>query len=119
MKINGNVREYIFEREQGICRCCRLRRAESMHELRFRSLGGKVSRFNSVAVCGMGGHANGCHEFLQSLAIDWQTETPALGADWLLQFMPKTQAAADWMRVPIGIWVASMPGGRQEEMEAC
>jgi hypothetical protein len=37
----------------------------------------------------------------------------------LLQFMPKTQAAADWMRVKVGEWVCSMPGGRNEELEAC
>lgn len=117
MLSSRNVRAYIFEREQGICRCCRIRATESMHELRFRSLGGKVSRFNSVALCGDG--TRGCHGFLQRLEIEWLSETPHLGADWLLQFRPKTAQASEWMRVPTDLWVCSMPGSRNDELEAC
>lgn len=117
MVSSRNVREYIFEREQGICRCCRIRAAESMHELRFRSLGGKVSRFNSVALCGDG--TRGCHGFLQRLEIEWQSETQALCAEWQLNFKPLTPLAADWMRVPVFHKVCSMPGSRNHEMESC
>lgn len=42
----AEVRVYVFARERDICRCCRKRRADSRHELRFRSLGGKVTRQN-------------------------------------------------------------------------
>lgn len=109
MKDVSEIREFVFDREQGICRCCRIRRAESMHELRFRSLGGKVSKRNSVAVCGNG--VEGCHGLLQRLQIDWHGD-----AQDLLQFKPKTDAAAEWMRVTVGTWVCSMPGGRNDEM---
>lgn len=74
MKDNGKIRAFVFDREQDICRCCRLRRADSMHELRFRSLGGKVSKRNSVAVCGSG--TTGCHGFLQSWQISWVGDAP-------------------------------------------
>lgn len=49
-----DIRTYVFLREQNICRICRIRRAESMHEIRPRSLGGRVSPQNSIAVCGNG-----------------------------------------------------------------
>lgn len=111
MKDNGKIRAYVFAREQEICRCCRLRRAESMHELRFRSLGGKVSKRNSIAVCGTG--TTGCHGFLQAWQISWVGD-----AQDLLQFRAKTEVAAEWMRVSVDQWIASMPGGRNEEMPA-
>lgn len=112
MKDNGKIRDYVFEREQGICRCCRIRKAESMHELRFRSLGGKVSKRNSVAVCGDG--VQRCHGFLQRNEIDW-----CGNAEEQLSFQPNSKAAADWMRIKLGLWVVSMPGGRNSELEAC
>ncbi len=115
MKAAKPIREYVFEREQGICRCCRIRKAESMHELRFRSLGGKVSKKNSVAVCGDG--VRGCHGMLQRLQIAYVCDSD--GAEGQLRFCPLNAAAADWMRVPKNIWVCSMPGGRNEELEAC
>ena len=115
MKDNGKIRVYVFAREQEICRCCRLRRAESMHELKFRSQGGKVSKRNSVALCGDG--VQGCHGFLQRHEIGWRSNEPQRAED-LLQFAPLTRAAADWMRVEKGLWIASMPGGRNEEMPA-
>ncbi len=108
------IREYVFEREEGICRCCRFRKAESMHELVFRSAGGKVSKRNSVAVCGDG--VRGCHGHLQRNEIRFEAFTD--GAEGLLVFQPKTSKAADWMRVLIDLTVCSMPGGRNEEMPA-
>jgi hypothetical protein len=114
MKGNKSIREYVFEREQGICRCCRIRKAESMHELRFRSLGGKVSKRNSVALCGDG--VQGCHGLLQRHEIDFACDIE--GAEGLLKFQPKTQRAADWMRVTRWLVVCSMPGGRNDEMPA-
>lgn len=114
-KGNGAIREYVFEREQGICRCCRIRKADSMHELLFRSLGGKVSKRNSVAVCGDG--VRGCHGFLQRNEVRW--EETSLGAEDLLTFRPMTRKSADWMRVELYFEVCSMPGGRNEEMPAC
>lgn len=118
MKDNGKIRSYVFEREGGICRCCRLRRAESMHELKFRSAGGKVSKRNSVAVCGsLVGTERCCHTYLQQNEIT--VEMSAEGAEGLLQFRPESQKAADWMRVKVGEWVCSMPGQRNDELEAC
>lgn len=115
MKDHGKIRAYVFEREQGICRCCRLRKLESMHELRFRSLGGKVSKRNSVGVCGDG--VRGCHGFLQRLEIAYVND--AEGAEGLLQFSPSSKAASDWMRVPAFTFVCSLPGGRNDELETC
>ncbi len=112
VKDNGKIRAYVFAREEGICRCCRLRAAESMHELRFRSLGGKVSKSNSVAVCGALG-TTGCHGYLQRNEIDWSGD-----AQQRLSFQPNSKSAADWMRIKLGLWVMSMPGGRNEEMPA-
>ncbi len=114
MKDNGKIRDYVFAREQQICRCCRIRRAESMHELVFRSQGGKVSKRNSVAVCGDG--VRGCHGYLQRHEIDWKGG-PSVAED-LLEFRPNTPIAADWLRIELGQWVASMPGGRNDEMPA-
>ncbi len=44
------VRMYVFARERGLCRVCQ-QPATELHELRFRSLGGKISLHNSIAVC--------------------------------------------------------------------
>ena len=52
----------VMERDQHRCRVCG-KEAESVHELRFRSLGGKVSLENSIAVCGSG--TTKCHGKLQ------------------------------------------------------
>ncbi len=62
------VRRHVMGRERGECRCCReffrrRRPATDMHEIRFRSLGGVVSPFNSIAVC------RPCHELLQRHTI--------------------------------------------------
>lgn len=93
------VRIYVFARERDRCRCCRVRPAESRHELRFRSLGGKVTRENCVAVCGSG--TTGCHGYLQAHAIWYAFEHPALGAEATVIFTPTTTAAADWLKVGI------------------
>lgn len=60
-----DVREAVFHRDQWRCRvCCFLNgpfslyphsshgKATEMHELKFRSLGGKVSVENCIAICG-------------------------------------------------------------------
>lgn len=75
------VRAYVFERERGICRCCGWMPAESMHELRPRSLGGKVSRDNSVAVCGDG--VRGCHGKLQRHEITYRFDRHRSADYWI------------------------------------
>ncbi len=118
MKEAKPIREYVFQREQDICRCCRIRRAESRHELQSRGAGGKISKRNCVAVCGtLVGVEPSCHTYLQQSQIDWYGGLE--GAQGLLQFKPTTPAAAEWMRVEIGRWVCSMPGGRNDEMPSC
>jgi hypothetical protein len=99
------VREYVFGRERSLCRCCRIRPAESMHELRFRSLGGKVSRQNSIAVCGDG--VRGCHGHLQRLEIEFQFTNHINGAEAAIEFRPRIQKAADHMRVKLHEWILS------------
>jgi hypothetical protein len=93
----AEVREYVFTREMGLCRCCRFRRAESMHEIRFRSQGGKVSRKNSIAVCGNG--VEGCHGRLQRHEIQCGIAHHGEGADGRLYFQPHTSEAGEWLRV--------------------
>lgn len=56
------VKRAVMERDQHRCRVCG-KPAESVHERRFRSLGGKVSLENSFATCGDG--TRGCHGKLQ------------------------------------------------------
>lgn len=55
------IRTAVFERDGGRCRVCG-GPAESVHELRPRSLGGRVCLKNSIAVCGSG--TTGCHGLL-------------------------------------------------------
>lgn len=95
----SDIRAYVFARERDLCRCCRCRPAESMHEMRFRSLGGKVGRKNSIAVCGDG--VRGCHGLLQRHEIDWSAVT-ASGAEGTLLFTAMTGPAADHLKVAIG-----------------
>lgn len=103
----AEVRVYVFARERDVCRCCRKRRAESRHELRFRSLGGKINRQNCVAVCGDG--VQGCHGFLQRNEIAYAFAEPALGAESVVLFTVKSAAAADWMQIGQGIVLVSEP----------
>lgn len=96
-----DVRDYVFMRERNICRCCRARAAHSMHELVFRSLGGKVSRRNSVAVCGSG--TTLCHGLLQSNQIAWSKECfDGLDAEDTLRFRPRTELAAAHLKIKLG-----------------
>ena len=99
------VRAFVFGRERGICRCCRRRPADSMHELRPRSLGGLISHKNSVAVCGSG--TTGCHGMLQARRITY-THGGDL-AQGVLWFIPKDQPAAEWMRIALGQTIESAP----------
>lgn len=97
------VRDYVFGRERGICRCCRVRHAESMHELVFKSRDGKVQRKNSVAVCGDG--VQGCHGLLQRHEVIFGGSQR--GAESTLTFTPTTQRAADHLRVKVGETIVS------------
>jgi hypothetical protein len=102
----GAIREYVFARERDICRCCRKRRAESMHEITFRSQGGKVSKKNSIAVCGNG--TAGCHGYIQHHEIEVGTDTRlGLGAEGTLAFVAKTRAAADYMAIQVNELIES------------
>lgn len=56
------VRAMVFARDHDTCRVCG-GPAWTMHELKFRSLGGKHSPENSIAVCGSG--TTKCHGKLQ------------------------------------------------------
>lgn len=103
---DSDIRKYVFARERNICRCCRCRPAESRHELQFRSLGGKVSRTNCVAVCGSG--TTGCHGFLQRLRIAWGAASIRRAED-TLYFTPKDQTAAEWLKIPLGDQMVSAP----------
>ncbi len=78
------IRAYVFERENGICRCCGAMAAETMHEMRPRSLGGLISRENSIAVCGDG--VRGCHGKLQRHEITVRLGSKRKGAEGFLAF---------------------------------
>lgn len=99
------VRAWVFAREWDLCRCCRFREAHSLHELVPRSRGGKVSKTNSIAVCGSG--TTLCHGFLQTHQIDFQKGP--LGAEAVLGFKPRTKLAADHLRLKVGEWLESPP----------
>ena len=88
------IRAYVFAREDGCCRCCGWRRPTSLHEVRFRSQGGKVSNANSIAVCGDG--VRGCHGLLQRHEIKARFGRDRSADGWMA-FRPKTDAAASWM----------------------
>jgi hypothetical protein len=89
------VREQVFARDQGICRCCRAHATE-MHELRFRSLGGKRSLDNSIAVCtALGG--NNCHRMLQTNVITYAFKSATRGANGPIVFNVGTRV---WISEP-------------------
>jgi nitrate/TMAO reductase-like tetraheme cytochrome c subunit len=71
------VRERVFERDNNQCRVCH-KRAEEMHEIVFRSLGGLVSLNNSIAVC------RECHVKLQRHILDVNGDN----ANGDLEFVP-------------------------------
>lgn len=62
-KLVSWVREQVFERDDYQCRACH-KRAEEMHEIVFRSLGGVVSLSNSIALC------RECHANIQQHRVD-------------------------------------------------
>lgn len=99
------VRLYVFARERNVCRCCRKRAAESRHELRFRSLGGKVTRQNCVAVCGDG--VQGCHGFLQRHEIAVAENGTPYDAERPLQFQARTRQAAEHLQIEPMQWIQS------------
>lgn len=92
------VRLAVFDREGGRCRCCVTRAAESLHELKPRSLGGEVSTANSIALCGHG--TAGCHALIQrrEIAVSdmLELESP-ISALRPLKFTAKTPAARAWL----------------------
>lgn len=102
------TREYVFARERGMCRCCRLRPAESMHELRSRGAGGKRSKRNSVAVCGQLGNGHECHGLLQAKRITYDM-SEKLGAESTIYFMPMDEKARDWMKLKTEHGLESSP----------
>lgn len=104
-KRNKTTRDYIFGRERNVCRCCRVRRAETMHEIIFRSRGGKVNCANSIAVCGDG--VRGCHGLMQRHEIS--VEMTPYGAEETLTFTATTKPAADWIRCRVGESIESPP----------
>jgi len=115
--VDALVRVFAFGRERGICRCCKIRAAESRHELIARGAGGKVSRKNSIAVCGViVGAVPSCHTFLQNHSIQWMADE-GLGAQGPLVFTPINREAADWMHVAIGQSVHSEPMSVYEASE--
>jgi hypothetical protein len=69
-----------------------------MHELVFRSLGGKRTPTNSIAVCGDG--VRGCHGFLQRHEIAPHMDEN--GAEGTLVFTVGTAAASRWVRIALG-----------------
>lgn len=108
----AEIRCYVFGRERDVCRICRIRRAESMHELVPRSLGGKVSKRNSIAVCGSG--TTKCHGWIQGHQIRWSDEDKR-GAQGPLLFTPVSRQAAEWLRVKVGEQIESLPMGAYED----
>ena len=108
------IREYVFARERGRCRCCRRRTAQSMHELVSRGAGGKVSKRNSIAVCGQLGNGHECHGLLQAKRITF-TMSDSRGAEASIYFMPMDQRARDWMKLGEAHGLESAP---MREIEA-
>lgn len=93
-----NVRGYVMARECGVCRCCRRRPAESIHELRTcGAMGSRVKAtnpHNSIAVCGrLVGAMPSCHTYLQAHQIAFEGDAEAT-----LVFTAKTSNARLWMK---------------------
>lgn len=102
---DAKVRAYVFGRERNVCRVTRFLAAESMHELKPRSVGGKVSRSNSIAVHGDG--VRSVHGLLQRHEITYAFENDGLGAEGTIYFTARTHAAAEAMRVSVGETIVS------------
>lgn len=112
VKTTREVRPYVFARERDICRCCRIRNAQSMNEEPPRSCGGKVSKRDSMAVCGDG--TQGCHGFITRNEI--VIGRGVHGAEGTLTFTVKSRKAAEWCRVNVGHTIVS-PVMRDTEVE--
>ena len=109
-KTTAEIRQYVFARERGLCRCCRFRRAETMHEIQSRGSGGKISKRNSIAVCGDG--TRGCHGMLQQYDIHCWAPGDDLtrpDAESVLEFWPRLKKASDWMHIAPGAHLVSPP----------
>jgi 5-methylcytosine-specific restriction endonuclease McrA len=83
-KVTATVRAFVFTRDKGRCRVCG-GQAHELHELRFRSLGGKVSMHNSIAIC------RGCHSDMQEHRVDYMFIDDRLGANGLIHFTHVTK----------------------------
>ena len=93
-KLRREVKAAVFARDRGRCRVCG-GKAYEMHELRFRSLGGKRSLSNSVAVCDFRGMH--CHRKLQTLVIKVARLHAKLGANGIVAFR---QDGRVWFSAP-------------------
>ena len=87
----ATIRRAVFERASDICEICHRRRAESMHEVKPKSLGGIVSLDNSIAVDGSG--TTGCHGFAQRHEV-----IVTAVVDGRRIWTPITDAARKWIR---------------------
>lgn len=103
----AETHQYCFGRERDTCRACRSRLGQSMHEIIPRSRGGKISRRNSIAVCGELGNGHECHGLCQRGEL--QVTMGPEGAEGTLIFTAKTRAAADWLKIKIGESIESQP----------
>lgn len=109
------IRQYVFGRERDTCRVCRCRLAQSMHEIVSRGRRGKISRRNSIAVCGQLGNGHECHGKLQRVEIS--VDASVEGAEGTLKFTAKTSAAADWLKIKVGESIESQPMVQMEAAE--
>ena len=91
-----DIRDQVFTRDQGTCRCCRAHATE-MHELRFRSLGGERSLYNSIAVCTALSGGNNCHQMLQRNVIAYAFKDGRRGASGPIVFNVGTRV---WISEP-------------------
>ena len=103
------LRMYLVGRERGICRCCLLRACEHMHEILFRSLGGHMTRRNSVMIC------SGCHSLIHAHEIDAAIVDQRRGSEGPILFIARTDAAAAHMRVTLNHALESKPGSQRDE----
>ena len=103
----AEVRQYVFARERDTCRICRCRLAQSMHEIIPRSRGGKISRKNSIAVCGQLGNGHECHGLAQRVEV--AIEMGHEGAEGPLVCTPTTKAAAEWLKLKLCASIESHP----------
>jgi hypothetical protein len=76
------IKDQVLERDGWACRVCG-RRAESVHEIKPKGMGGSrtaVSLENSIAVCGDG--VRGCHGKLQRYEVRVYPASALVTNDW-------------------------------------